>query len=52
MTDRRFLTAKIRSYLDELSPRAVQTLLRSLETARDRGSDDPNLDLILDACLF
>ena len=51
MTDRRFLTAKIRSYLDELSPRAVQTLLRSLETARDRGSDDPNLDLILDACL-
>lgn len=51
MADRRHLTAKIRSYLDELSPRAVQTLLRSLEMARDRGSDDPNLDLILDACL-
>jgi hypothetical protein len=51
MPDRRHLTAKIRSYLDELSPRAVQTLLRSLETARDRGSEDPNLDLILEACM-
>ena len=51
MPDRHLLTAKIRSYLQALSPRAVQTLLRGLEGARARGSDDPHLDLILDACL-
>jgi hypothetical protein len=51
MPDRHHLTEKIRSYLDALSPRAVQTLLRGLENARARGSDDPHLELILDACV-
>ncbi|WP_186389965.1 hypothetical protein [Stappia sp. TSB10P1A] len=51
MPDRHYLTAKIRSYLQALSPRAIHTLLRGLEGARARGSDDPHLDLILDACL-
>ncbi len=51
MPDRHHLTEKIRSYLDALSPRAVQTLLRGLESARARGSDDPHLDLILGACV-
>ncbi|WP_349360093.1 hypothetical protein [Stappia sp.] len=51
MPDRQHLTSKIRSYLDALSPRAVQTLVRGLENARAKGSDDPHLDLILDACL-
>jgi hypothetical protein len=51
MPDRHQLTLKIKSYLDALSPRAIRTLLRSLEHARSQGSDDPHLDLILDACL-
>lgn len=51
MPDRHQLTLKIKSYLDALSPRAIKTLLRGLEHARSRGSDDPHLDLILDACL-
>ncbi|WP_029059811.1 hypothetical protein [Stappia stellulata] len=51
MPDRHHLTLKIKSYLDALSPRAIQTLLRGLEHARSQGSADPHLDLILDACL-
>ena len=51
MPDRQQLALKIRSYLEALSPRAVSTLVRGLENARVRGSDDPHLDLILEACL-
>ncbi|NBN62875.1 hypothetical protein [Pannonibacter tanglangensis] len=49
MTDRDLLTAKIQSYLKALSPRAVETLVRGLERARQAGKTDPHLDLILAA---
>ncbi|ADZ71333.1 hypothetical protein [Polymorphum gilvum] len=49
MTDQAILTNKIRSYLQALSPRAVETLVRGLEKARDSGTADPHVELILAA---
>lgn len=45
------LTDKIQSYLQELSPQAVENLVRSLERAREGGSADPHLEVILAASL-
>lgn len=42
---------RIRKYLKELSPRAVESLARNLERARDAGSADENAEEILAACL-
>ena len=49
MTDQALLTAKIQTYLKALSPRAVETLVRGLERARQSGKGDEHLDLILAA---
>lgn len=49
MTDPALLTDKIQSYLMALSPRAVGTLVRGLERARQSGKGDPHVELILAA---
>lgn len=49
MTQSELLTSKIKTYLRELSPQAVQTLVRTLERKRASGSEDPYVDLILSA---
>lgn len=49
MTDQALLTDKIQSYLMALSPRAVGTLVRGLERARQSGKGDPHVELILAA---
>ncbi len=51
MSDSEIVTSKIRSYLEELSPQAVATLVRNLEKARSDGSADAHVDLILRASL-
>ncbi|NVK33671.1 MAG: hypothetical protein HWE23_04265 [Rhodobacteraceae bacterium] len=42
-------SSKIQKYLKDLSPKAVESLVRNLERARDTGSADENVELILDA---
>ncbi|GGB63218.1 hypothetical protein GCM10011316_38870 [Roseibium aquae] len=49
MTASGVIAHKIQSYLSGLSPRAVASLVRKLESARAAGSQDPHLDLILAA---
>lgn len=51
MSEPAVLTDKIRSYLQALSPRAVESLVNNLEKARASGSKDPHVDLILAASL-
>jgi len=51
MSEPSVLTNKIRSYLQALSPRAVESLVHNLEKARASGSKDPHVDLILEASL-
>ncbi|WP_417667311.1 hypothetical protein [Roseibium sp.] len=51
MSELEIVTNKIRNYLQELSPRAVETLVRNLEKARDDGSADAHAELILAASL-
>lgn len=50
MAERHLLIQKIRSYLEALSPRAVDKLMRGLETSHAQGSEDPHIRLILQAC--
>ncbi|MBO0345178.1 hypothetical protein [Roseibium limicola] len=49
MTHSELVTSKIKTYLQELSPQAVRTLVRTLERKRASGSADPYVDLILAA---
>ncbi len=49
MTHTDLVTNKIRSYLQELSPQAVETLVRALERKRASGTKDPHVELILSA---
>lgn len=49
MTDTEIVTSKIKSYLQELSPQAVKSLVRNLEKARSEGTEDAHIDLILSA---
>lgn len=49
MPSRHILVQKIRAYLQALSPRAVDMLLRNLEVSRARGETDPIVRLILEA---
>ncbi|MBD8893477.1 hypothetical protein [Roseibium litorale] len=47
MTNPELVSNKIRSYLQDLSPKAVEGLVRSLERARAEGATDPHYELIL-----
>lgn len=49
MIARPLLVQKIRSYLEALSPRAVDMLMRNLEESRTRGATDPMIRLIIEA---
>ncbi|MBA5776378.1 hypothetical protein H2509_04470 [Stappia sp. F7233] len=49
MLSRHILVQKIRAYLQALSPRAVDMLLRNLEASKARGETDPIVRLILEA---
>ncbi|WP_190289903.1 hypothetical protein [Roseibium aggregatum] len=51
MTETELLTNKITTYLQGLSPQAVENLVRKLEKSRDSGLKDPHLELILAASL-
>ncbi|MEP5068728.1 hypothetical protein, partial [Roseibium sp.] len=51
MSETEIVTNKIRRYLQELSPRAVETLVRNLERAKKSGSADAHIELILAASL-
>lgn len=48
MADRRHIAFKVRTYLEGLSPAALNMLMRGLETAREHGTEDPQSGLILD----
>lgn len=47
MTNPELVSKKIRTYLQDLSPKALEGLVRSLERARAEGSTDPHFELIL-----
>ncbi len=49
--DQALVNQKIQSYLAALSPGAVKMLARSLEGANEKRRRDPQLQLVLDACL-
>ncbi|WP_417684613.1 hypothetical protein [Roseibium sp.] len=51
MAETKIVTSKIRNYLQELSPRAVESLVRNLEKAREDGTADDHVELILAASL-
>jgi hypothetical protein len=51
MSQIEMVTSKITRYLEELSPQAVESLVRNLERARDAGSSDAHIELILSASL-
>ncbi|NRG19379.1 hypothetical protein HPQ64_16930 [Rhizobiales bacterium] len=51
MAERSVLVQKIRTYLEALSPRAVDMLVRNLEQSCAKGNEDKTVRLILDACL-
>ncbi|TWI89399.1 hypothetical protein JM93_01602 [Roseibium hamelinense] len=47
MTPTDLVLSKIRDYLKDISPQAVQTLVRKLEKAQETGRKDPHADVIL-----
>lgn len=49
MKNAKLVSDKIQSYLGELSPRAVQSLVSRLEKTQSQGGVDPNVDVILQA---
>ncbi len=49
MTETELLTNKIKVYLQGLSPRAVESLVRKLEKSKEAGIVDQHLELILEA---
>jgi len=51
MKNAKLVTDKIQTYLGELSPKAVRSLVARLEKSQAAGSDDPNLGVILGASL-